>query len=122
MRNLEKYPECLQRFHVEWQVPTYTVCPRIGFTRGNKFLFLILRKNFRGITFFASSETPISVIKISVLIHCILKLTFFVQIWTFLIQCWTGFCHIITKFNEKFPNSYVSGMGVQKLKLRYRVE
>jgi hypothetical protein len=82
MRNLEKYPECLQRFHVEWQVPTYTVCPRIEFTRGNKFLFLILRKNFRGITFFASSETPISVIKISVLIHCILKLTFFVQIWT----------------------------------------
>jgi hypothetical protein len=59
-----------------------TVCPRIEFTRGKKFLFLILRKNFRGITFFASSETPISVIKISVLIHCILKLTFFVQIWT----------------------------------------
>jgi hypothetical protein len=29
---------------------------------------------------------------------------------------------LITKFNEKFPNSYVSGMGVQKLKLRYRVE
>jgi hypothetical protein len=40
----------------------------------------------------------------------------------YLIQCWTGFCHIITKFNETFPNSYVSGMGVQKLKLRYRVE
>jgi hypothetical protein len=40
----------------------------------------------------------------------------------YLIQCWTGFCHIITKFNEKFPNSYVSGMGVQKLKLRHRVE
>jgi hypothetical protein len=59
-----------------------TVCPRIEFTRGKKKLFLILRKNFRGITFFASSETPISVIKISVLIHCILKLTFFVQIWT----------------------------------------
>jgi hypothetical protein len=60
----------------------YTVCPWIEFTRGKNFLFLILRKNFRGITFFASSETPISVIKISVLIHCILKLTFFVQIWT----------------------------------------
>jgi hypothetical protein len=42
---------------------TYTVCPRIGFTRGKTFLFFILRKNFRGITFFASSETPISVIK-----------------------------------------------------------
>jgi hypothetical protein len=41
----------------------YTVCPRIEFTRGKKNLFLILRKNFRGITFFASSETPISVIK-----------------------------------------------------------
>jgi hypothetical protein len=41
----------------------YTVCPRIEFTRGKTFLFLILRKNFRGITFFASSETPISVIK-----------------------------------------------------------
>jgi acetyltransferase-like isoleucine patch superfamily enzyme len=46
-----------------------------------KNIFLILRKNFRGITFFASSETPISVIRISVLIHCILKLTFFVKIW-----------------------------------------
>jgi hypothetical protein len=33
----------------------------------------------------------------------------------YLIQCWTGFCHIITKFNE-------SRIGVQKLKLRYRVE
>jgi hypothetical protein len=63
-------------------VCNHTVCPRIEFTRGKKFLFMILRKNFRGITFFASSETPISVIKISVLIHCILKLTFFVQIWT----------------------------------------
>jgi hypothetical protein len=40
----------------------------------------------------------------------------------YLIQSWTGFCHIITKFNETFPNSYVPGMGVQKLKLRYRVE
>jgi hypothetical protein len=60
----------------------YTVCPRIEFTRGQKILFLILRKNFRGITFFASSETLISVIKVSVLIQCILKLTFFVQIWT----------------------------------------
>jgi hypothetical protein len=38
----------------------------------------------------------------------------------YLIQCSAGFCHIITKFNEKFPNSYVSGMGVQKL--RYKVE
>jgi hypothetical protein len=41
----------------------YTVCPRIEFTRGKKKLFLILRKNFKGITFFASSETPIFVIK-----------------------------------------------------------
>jgi hypothetical protein len=41
----------------------YTVCPRIGFTRGEKNLFLILCKNFRGITFFASFETPFSVIK-----------------------------------------------------------
>jgi hypothetical protein len=40
----------------------------------------------------------------------------------YLIECWTDFCYIITKFNEKFPNSYVSGMSVQKLKLRYRVE
>jgi hypothetical protein len=40
----------------------------------------------------------------------------------YLIQYWTGFCHIISKFNETFPNSYVLGMGVQKLKLRYRVE
>jgi hypothetical protein len=37
----------------------------------------------------------------------------------YLIQCWTGFRHIITKFNEKFRNTYVSRMGVQKLKLRY---
>jgi hypothetical protein len=43
----------------------YTVCPRIEFTTGEKKLFLILRKNFRGITFFASLETPISVIKMS---------------------------------------------------------
>jgi hypothetical protein len=42
--------------------------------QGKKKLFLILRKNFRGITFFASSETPISVIKISVLKHCKLDL------------------------------------------------
>jgi hypothetical protein len=68
----------------------YTVCPRIEFTRGKKILFLILRKNFRGITFFASSETPISVIKISVLRHCIVKLTCFVQIWTFYYN-WPGF-------------------------------
>jgi hypothetical protein len=58
----------------------YTACHRIEFTRGKK-IFLILLKNFRRMTFFASSETPISVIKISVLIHCILKLTFFVKIW-----------------------------------------
>jgi hypothetical protein len=56
-------------------------CPRMGFTRGEK-IFLILRKNFREITLFGSFETPISVIKISVLIYCILKLTFSVQIWT----------------------------------------
>jgi hypothetical protein len=95
------------------------------------FPCLILRKKFRGITFFASFETPISVIKISVLIYCILKLTFSVKIWTcytyillqlasffdkmlsleqriYLIQYWTGFRHIITKLNEKFPNTYVS--------------
>jgi hypothetical protein len=41
----------------------YTVFPRIEFTRGKTFLFFILRKNFRGITLFASFETPISVIK-----------------------------------------------------------
>jgi hypothetical protein len=41
----------------------YTVCPRIEFTRGKKFLFLILRNNFRGITFFASSETPFPLLK-----------------------------------------------------------
>jgi hypothetical protein len=29
-----------------------------------------------------------------------------------LIQCWTGFRHIIIKLNEKFPNTYVSRMGV----------
>jgi hypothetical protein len=40
------------------------LCPRIEFRRGKTFLFLVLRKNFRGITFFASFETPISVIKI----------------------------------------------------------
>jgi hypothetical protein len=47
-----------------------------------KQFFFILRKNFRGITFFASFETTISVIKISILIYCILKLTFSVKIWT----------------------------------------
>jgi hypothetical protein len=40
----------------------------------------------------------------------------------YLIQCWTSFRHIITKLNEKFPNTHVSHMGVQKLKLRCRVE
>jgi hypothetical protein len=40
----------------------------------------------------------------------------------YLIQCWTGFRHIIIKLTEKFPNTYVSRMGVQKLKLRCRVE
>jgi hypothetical protein len=49
-----------------------------GFSLQEEKKFLFLRKNFRGVTFFASSETPISVIKISVLIHCILKLTFYV--------------------------------------------
>jgi hypothetical protein len=43
---------------------------------------IILRKNFRGITFFASFETTISVIKISILIYCILKFTFSIKIWT----------------------------------------
>jgi hypothetical protein len=33
----------------------------------------------------------------------------------YLIQCWTIFRHIITKFNEKFPNIYVSRTDVQKL-------
>jgi hypothetical protein len=56
--------------------------PGLSLQKEKKNLYLILRKNFRGITFFASSETTISVIKISVLIHCILKLTCFVQIWT----------------------------------------
>jgi hypothetical protein len=41
---------------------------------------------------------------------------------TSLTQYWTGFRHIITKFNEIFPITYVSRMGVEKLKLRYRVE
>jgi hypothetical protein len=31
----------------------------------------------------------------------------------YLIQCWTGVRHIITKLNKKFPNTYVSPMGVQ---------
>jgi hypothetical protein len=53
--------------------------PGLSLDEENCFFF-ILRKNLRGITFFASSETPISVIKISVLIHCILKLTFFDKI------------------------------------------
>jgi hypothetical protein len=39
-----------------------TICPRIEFTRGKHFLFLILRKNFREIIF-ALFETPISVSK-----------------------------------------------------------
>jgi hypothetical protein len=34
-------------------------------TSSEKKIFLILRKNFREITFLASSETPISVIKMS---------------------------------------------------------
>jgi hypothetical protein len=37
--------------------------PGLSLQEGKIFLFLILGKNFRGITFFASSETPISVIK-----------------------------------------------------------
>jgi hypothetical protein len=36
----------------------------------------------------------------------------------YLIQCWTGSRHIIIKLNEKFPNTHVSRMSVQKLKLR----
>jgi hypothetical protein len=39
----------------------------------------------------------------------------------YLIQCWTSFRHIITKLVEFF-NTHVSHMGVQKLKLRCRVE
>jgi hypothetical protein len=62
---IETYLKC--RLHYEAtknnEKEEYTVCPRIEFARGKKKLFLILRKNFRGITFFASSETPISVIK-----------------------------------------------------------
>jgi hypothetical protein len=70
-----------------WQPSDWTGFLYIQYVPGlslqeEKKFFLILRKNFRGITFFASSETPTSIIKISVLIHCILKLTFFVQIWT----------------------------------------
>jgi hypothetical protein len=70
-----------------WQPSDWTGFLYIQYVPGlslqeEKKIFLILRKNFRGITFFASSETPTSIIKISVLIHCILKLTFFVQIWT----------------------------------------
>jgi hypothetical protein len=42
----------------------YTVCPGIEFTyKREKKIFLILRKNFRGITLFASFETPIFLIK-----------------------------------------------------------
>jgi hypothetical protein len=44
------------------------------------YTYRILLKNFRGITFLASFETPISVIKLSVLIYCILKLTFSLKI------------------------------------------
>jgi hypothetical protein len=35
----------------------------LSLKEGGKKKFLILRKNFRGITFFASFETPISVVK-----------------------------------------------------------
>jgi hypothetical protein len=57
--------------------------PGLGSQEEKNILFLILRKNFRGITFFASFETPISVIEISVLIYCILiTLTFSAKIWT----------------------------------------
>jgi hypothetical protein len=62
--------------------PYIQYVPGLSLQEEKKF-FLILRKNFTGITFFASSETPNSVIKISVLTHCILKLTCFVKIWTF---------------------------------------
>jgi hypothetical protein len=42
-----------------------TVCPRIEFTRGEKKCIFDFTQKFRGITFFASLETPISVIKMS---------------------------------------------------------
>jgi hypothetical protein len=41
----------------------YTVCPRIEFAYKREKIFLILRKNFRGMTLFASFEAPVSVIK-----------------------------------------------------------
>jgi hypothetical protein len=58
--------------------------PNLHTNSSNKLLlFFIIRKNYTGITFFASFETLISVIEISVLIYCILiTLTFSVKIWT----------------------------------------
>jgi hypothetical protein len=46
-------------------IPTDNICLQYvpGLSLQEGFFFLILRKNFRGITFFVSSETPISVIK-----------------------------------------------------------
>jgi hypothetical protein len=51
----------------------------------------------------------------------------------YLIQCWTGFRHIISKFNEKFPNivsrmrNAVTSLTIEKIRnsfkeLRCRVE
>jgi hypothetical protein len=40
-----------------------TVCPRIEFTRGENFLFLILGKNFRGITFLLHLKPPFLLLK-----------------------------------------------------------
>jgi hypothetical protein len=41
----------------------YTVCPGLSLPTRGKKKFLILRKNFRGITLFASFKTAISAIK-----------------------------------------------------------
>jgi hypothetical protein len=41
----------------------YTLCPRIEFKRGKTFLFFILRKNFRGITFLLHLKPPFLLLK-----------------------------------------------------------
>jgi hypothetical protein len=47
-----------------FETPCIQYVSGLSLQEGFFFKFLFLRKNFRGITFFASSETPISVIKI----------------------------------------------------------
>jgi hypothetical protein len=99
----------------------HTVCSRIDFTRGSKFLILIVRKNFRGITFFVKMFMLLILLQLTLLFdnHLITVRNNFKMLSLeqriYVIQCWTSFRHIITKFNEKFPNIYVSRMGVQKL-------